>query len=396
MSRKRLGATTHHGKRVAALAGAMGLRLGMNGRELSAVTSCALMHDNALTEMILAERKGGNAGEAWRLHCESGQRNMEALIPASDISGHILYHHEFANGSGPFGKKEGEFPLGAELIGIADSIDAAHPLQNLPESELDGLLGPVSENKQGLYTKRSAEALVAVFDKNMLSLLRDDRIAETAERFIPAWEVDMEDEPIFNLAGFVTRIIDYKSEFTHRHSVQIANKAWLMGGYYQYAYEEKTKLYLAAALHDLGKLAIPVTILEKPGKLTRDEYKIIMGHAAKTRELLEGITGFEDIWKWASNHHEKLDGSGYPFGKTAEALDFNSRLMACIDIYQAVSEARPYHPPRSHEDTMPVLYRMSDEGLIDGYIASGLDKALAAYSLSDVPAPRCPLDTRHA
>ncbi|MDR0517489.1 MAG: hypothetical protein LBH25_10650, partial [Fibromonadaceae bacterium] len=75
----------------------------------------------------------------------------------------------------------------------------------------------------------------------------------------------------------------------------------------------------------------------------------------------------------------KLNGSGYPFGKKAEELDFNSRLMTCLDIYQAVSEDRPYHSGRSHENTMQILYKMASNGEIDESIAKDMDIAFAHY-----------------
>jgi HD-GYP domain-containing protein (c-di-GMP phosphodiesterase class II) len=189
----------------------------------------------------------------------------------------------------------------------------------------------------------------------------------------------MEDHVIINFADFAIRIIDYKSNFTRKHTSGIAEKAWFLGGHYGYDATERTQLYLAAALHDLGKLAIPSEILEKPGKLDNDEFNIIKSHVYLTWELLKDIEGFEKVCDWASNHHEKLDGSGYCFGKKAEDLDFNSRLLACIDIYQAVSESRPYHPPRSHKDTMEILYRMAAEGYVDDKIVREMDQVLPAF-----------------
>ena len=192
---------------------------------------------------------------------------------------------------------------------------------------------------------------------------------------------------MLNLAGFVTTIIDYKSAFTQRHSRQIANKAWLMARYYKCDQLECSKLFLAAALHDLGKLYIPSSILEKPGKLDEAEYAVIKSHVTYTCDLLAHIEGFEDVHRWAGFHHEKLDGSGYPFGKRGAELDFNARLLACIDIYQALSEERPYHARRNHEDTMCILYDMAHKGHIDKDIAADIDTALAAYSLLDVGSP---------
>jgi HD-GYP domain-containing protein (c-di-GMP phosphodiesterase class II) len=140
---------------------------------------------------------------------------------------------------------------------------------------------------------------------------------------------------------------------------------------------QRRELYLAAALHDLGKLATPVAILEKPNILNDAEMSKIKEHVRITWELLKDIEGFGPICTWASSHHEKLDGSGYPFGKKADELDFNSRLMACIDIYQAVSEERPYHPRRDHRATMEILRQMANNGKIDGVIVTDMDAALS-------------------
>ncbi|GLC29148.1 HD-GYP domain-containing protein [Clostridium omnivorum] len=92
-----------------------------------------------------------------------------------------------------------------------------------------------------------------------------------------------------------------------------------------------------------------------------------------TRQALQEISGFEDITEWASNHHEKLNGQGYPFGKTAEALDFNSRLIACLDIYEALTEERPYRRALSHRSAMDILNKMKEEGFIDSKITQDID-----------------------
>jgi HD-GYP domain-containing protein (c-di-GMP phosphodiesterase class II) len=150
---------------------------------------------------------------------------------------------------------------------------------------------------------------------------------------------------------------------------------------------QRAKAFLAASLHDIGKLATPNVILDKPDKLTTGEFDIIKAHAKGTYDRLHTITGFEEICAWASNHHEKLDGTGYWFGKNADDLDFISRLLACTDIYQAVSEERPYHPQRSHADTMPILRSMAEKGQIDSAITKDFDEVMAEYSERDVPPP---------
>jgi HD-GYP domain-containing protein (c-di-GMP phosphodiesterase class II) len=382
-----LGASTNHGKRVAVLCAAMGRSLGMGQNEITGLTISALLHDNALTEYILAERMGHYHDPAMKLHCEYGQRNVNTLRFDADVKDYIQYHHEWADGSGPFGKKQGQVPLGAELICIADSVDVGNHLQRIEPEDLSCIRNVIAESTRTHYSKQAADAMLEILDWPLIVSLKDNAIRETAAAAVPSWVVDIEEQTSFGLACFVTRIIDYKSIFTRRHSNQIANKAWIMGDYYGYGSVERAELYLAAALHDIGKLATPVEILEKPGKLTTEEFSVIKEHVRITWELLKDIEGFGLICDWASNHHEKLDGSGYPFGKKAEELDFNSRLMACIDIYQAVSEERPYHPGRNHKDTMAVLNDMADKKTIDGGIVKGLDTALAEFDGRDVPSP---------
>jgi len=217
--------------------------------------------------------------------------------------------------------------------------------------------------------------------------LRDENIGETMSQHMPAWLVNVESDALMSLAGLISKIIDYKSVFTRKHTVQIANRAWLMGGYYDFDPIKRAKVYLAASLHDIGKLGTPNEILDKPGKLTPEEFDIIKSHIKGTYDILCGITGFEEICRWASSHHEKLDGTGYWFGKGADELDFVDRLLACTDIYQAVCEERPYHAGRSHEETMPILWSMAEKGFIDNEIVKDFDKVMAEYSNKDVPAP---------
>ena len=366
-----LGASTHHGKRIAVLSAAMGRKLGMDEQQLSALVTCALFHDSALTEYILAEKEGYNP--AMKMHCEAGQRNAEDVLYNVPIEGFVLYHHEQADGKGTFGKKEGEFPKEAAIIAIADKLDVVHHFQRVKPDYLSEIRKEIKDEIGKQFTHEAAEAMLSVLTKEILASLQDERIDATAQETIPLWTVDAGDTAVFRLAALSARIIDYKSILTKRHSEEIAMRAFLMGKYYGYDNDQQMELYLAAAFHDIGKLAIPMAILEKPGRLNDVEFAIMKEHVWTTHEILKDIQGFEYICSTASNHHEKLDGSGYPFGKKGGSLDFNSRLIACIDIYQALCEARPYHNKRNHEQTISMLYEMAEKGFIDGAIVKDLD-----------------------
>jgi HD-GYP domain-containing protein (c-di-GMP phosphodiesterase class II) len=382
-----LGASTNHGKRIAVLCAKMGKALQKNQEEITALAVCAMLHDNALTEYILSEQIGGHRDPAMKKHCEFGQRNVDALHFKTNVKDFILYHHERADGNGPFGIREGEGPLEAEIITIADSIDAAHHLQRLEPEELPAIREIIVKESGKRYSRKAAEVMLEVLDWPTVISLNDRVVKQTAAAVLSPWTVDIQTDTIFGLANFIAKIIDYKSVFTQKHSTQIANKAWFMGKHYKYGPQELAEVYLAASLHDLGKLAVPSDILEKPGKLTTEEFDIIKDHVRLTWELLSDIEGFETICRWACNHHEKLDGTGYPFGRKADELDFNSRLLANLDLYQAISEERPYHPGRNHADTMKILYDMAGTGKIDGDIVNDLNKVLAPYDGKDMPPP---------
>jgi len=375
------GASEYHSLRVASLCARMGKYEGSEDDSLLALLTCALFHDNALTEYALEGYQETNL----RPHCEYGQRNVEWLPFAKNVDGYILHHHSCENGKGPFGARE--FPHEAALIGAADISDFTYHMQRVPPGELGLLRDKIAARIGTFSTKRAVEALLDVLNSETLESLRDENINATVRQLFPSWKARMEDESVLRLSRFISFIIDCKSIYTRKHSEQIANRAWLMGNYYGYTRAENIQLFLAASLHDIGKIATPSAVLEKPGKLDKDEYRIVMEHVRHTYDWLVEVDGLGKICPWASEHHEKLDGTGYPFGKRDTELDLNSRLLACIDIYQAVCEERPYHAARSHADTMPILYNMSENGFIDGKIVNDLDEVMAEYSMHDLPPP---------
>ena len=380
-----LGATDNHSLRAAALCAKMGRREGAGNDALTALFTCALFHDNALTEYTLGQRESGYREVNLRPHCDYGQRNIEWLPFAADVGGYILHHHSCEDGTGPYGVKE--FPHGAALIGVADRVDVVNRLQRVPPGELGKVRDRIYADIGTFATRRAVETLLEILDAETLESLRDENIHATVRDLVPPWKAQVEDESVLGLARFIAYIIDCKSKYTRKHTDQIANRAWYMGGRYGYSRAEKNQLYLAAALHDIGKIGTPSEVLEKPGKLDKDEYRVIMDHVSNTLDWLGEVEGLGNVRLWASQHHEKLDGTGYPKGRRDAELDFNSRLLTCIDIYQAVCEERPYHAARSHGETMPILYDMAGKGFIDSRIVKDLDEAMAGFSLRDLPPP---------
>ena len=387
IEKEQLGASENHSLRVAVLCANMGRRLGYDDDTLSAIAVCGLFHDSALTEYHLSQKMDAAREQNMLLHLQKGQEYVSWLPFKANVENFVLYHHERGDGKGPLGKSEDEIPVESAIIAAADAVDATHHLQRVSVDELPALRDKIASRANQYSTNAAMQILLDILDEDLLESMRDENIVQVLERELPKWELDMRDSRVINIGEFIGRVIDYKSIFTHIHTSQIANRAWLMSGYYDYELEERHALFLAASLHDIGKIATPTEILEKPGKLDDDEFYIIKQHVKSTLDWLDEMPDFELIKNWASNHHEKLGGFGYSRGLNGDALDFNSRLMACIDIYQAVCEPRPYHGARTHEETMSILYDMSSKGQIDAQITKDLDKAMAAYSMKGLPSP---------
>lgn len=128
--------------------------------------------------------------------------------------------------------------------------------------------------------------------------------------------------------------------------------------------EECTLAFAGGLLHDIGKLKIPNEILEKPGKLTDEEFNVMKEHAYYSWILLKDVTGFEQIAPWAALHHEKLNGAGYPLHLSSNELSLGSRIMTVADIFSAITEDRPYRKSMEKEKVIAVLNGDAQRGLI--------------------------------
>lgn len=168
-------------------------------------------------------------------------------------------------------------------------------------------------------------------------------------------------------------LIDLRSRFTATHSSGVATAAAELACLMGAPTEEIEAMRIAGNLHDLGKMAIPNSLLEKPASLSRDEYATMRQHAYASYSVLSGIEGLRQIAEWAALHHEKLDGSGYPLHWGTKQLSQGSRLMAVADIFTALAEDRPYRKGLPREEVMAILHGASRNGRLDPGIVDVVD-----------------------
>lgn len=158
-------------------------------------------------------------------------------------------------------------------------------------------------------------------------------------------------------------IVDAKSSFTAAHSSRVTEVAVELGMMYGFDQERLRTLRRAALLHDIGKLGIPNSILEKPGKLDDEEFARIKLHPQFSYEILRPIRAFERVAEIAAAHHERLDGRGYWRGLGAEQLDLDMRILAVADVFDALSAERPYRGAMPLPEVFAILEREASTGL---------------------------------
>lgn len=336
------GLLDHH-LRVAYLSLVLGQAAGLSEAELFQLFKTAIIHDaGAVTwaeKGIL--RKFEIEGDARWEHCRRGfefANTVQDLAPSAES---ILVHHDRWAGGNPSGFEKSSIPLNGRIIHLVDRID----ILIQPHA-------PILQQSQHVLNQVQAKAgqefdpdLVDLFSELQSESLWLDLGAPWLKERLLAILPSVSQPSIVGLvdiAQLFARVVDAKSRFTYRHSRGVASCARILGRELGCSRSECKFLEAAGLLHDLGKVTVPETILEKKGKLTSTEYSLIKQHAYYTYWLLQPATGDSPLVEWAAYHHERLDGNGYPFQKRAADLSLGARIVAVADVFTALREDRPY------------------------------------------------------
>lgn len=365
----RIGLLQHH-ERVALLALHIGKEAGLEESELSLLFKAAIVHDaGAVTWAEKASLHDIDIKYPWP-HCQKGCDFISRVSFLKEIAPIVLYHHDAWAGGNPSGLAKDLIPLPSRIIHLADRI-AVLINDRLP------ILQQVDLISEHLYKYANS-----LFDPDLLALVANlakresfwlDLVSPLIGQHILK-EVSFVKEKVAlhnlsELAGFYARIVDAKSPFTHRHSMGVALVSRSLAELAGLGPQETSLIYTAGLLHDLGKLSVPEEIIEKPGPLTRDEYKIMKQHTYYTFWALKPLFPTLPLAEWAAYHHERLDGEGYPFRKKGQDLDMGARILAVADIFTALREERPYRSSLSWTETERIICNQVRGGALDGEIA---------------------------
>ncbi len=361
----------NHSKKTALASLYIANKLDYDDTRLKNLYIAACSHDIGAVEAFTESHQDSNFIYE---HSEFGSSIIKKLPLDSSISRFIKFHHENWDGSGPNGLQGSDIPEESQIIHISDLFELVFNAEKPYWVQRDHIIDWI-KSKQGKFF---SPHIVDVFmeackpERFWLDMENISTSSDVLTRMHPPIQAPMSLSIIKDIAVVFAAIIDKKSAFTHEHSIGLSNYAFLFSKYYGFDEDTTIKMKIAALLHDIGKLSIHNHILDKPGKLSVEEFNIIKSHTYYTKLILGKIGGMEDIAIWAANHHETLRGTGYPESISADQLCQKSRIMAVCDIYQALTEARPYRDSMSKEKALSIINSMVEAGNIDASVVTAL------------------------
>ena len=167
-----------------------------------------------------------------------------------------------------------------------------------------------------------------------------------------------------------------KDDYTEEHTRRVALSAVQVGEELGLSAGRLRALATGALVHDIGKLSIPDAVLQKPGPLTDDEFEIVRCHPEWGERMLVDLGFTEDVRQLVRDHHERLDGSGYPHGATGSLISFDARILAVCDVYDALISRRVYRDAWPHERAVALLREESGTSF-DPKCVAALERVLS-------------------
>lgn len=302
-------------------------------------------------------------------HSIAGAVIISSSKKLQDVSKLVEYHHT------PWEELEGRNKVYqiSNIINLADFIDV-HTRRDRPARHQIPILIELCRKHAGtMFNPDYVEALRESESKrNYYHRLHSAR-TEKSLTLSTQFDSDILDaEGVLDFTGLFAKVIDFRSRFTATHSQGVAITSSVLGRWLGFNDVEQILFQTAGRLHDIGKLAVPAALLEKNGRLTKEEFSIIQRHATYTEHILSGIPGLEVIRDWACQHHERLDGTGYPRGIAGKDISLGSRILQVADVFTAITEDRPYRRGMDFDETTRVLRQLGDSNKLDPIVVEVL------------------------
>ncbi|MDD2533915.1 MAG: HD domain-containing protein [Eubacteriales bacterium] len=370
------GIASHH-RRTAIIARYIGRAMHLSTRDDQTLVYSALLHDIGAAADWYEKHYIVHATDNDKIfhHAENGYTILKNSPQLGHLALPIRYHHDRFCGGNPSGLIGKDIPLMSRIIHLSDRIEVL--IDNSKHIFLQ---------RERIYDQiiRTAELfdpdLVAVFKEvgarevfwlDVVTLNNENRFFSDL-KFWDKYAFELED--LIHVANVFSSVVDSTSHFTAAHSQNVARVAQKLALIRGFSADEASQFYLTGLVHDIGKLAVPNDILNKPGPLSETEREIIKQHPYYSQRILEKVEGFEQIAHWIGTHHETLDGSGYPFQLKAHEIELGSRILAVADIFSALVEDRPYRESMLPLKAIEIMKDLAIKNKIDSKLVDDVDK----------------------
>jgi HD-GYP domain-containing protein (c-di-GMP phosphodiesterase class II) len=307
-------------------------------------------------------------------HARAGYVLLREFKPFERIAGAVLHHHLlWRNGQGA---QANGSPVqeASHLVHLADRTAVLFRRDQPVLAQIPGIRTSIRERSGNWFVPAYVDALLRLCDRDYIWMeISSGAMEDSLRRSLGMETIDTDMSEFVGFSRLLCRIIDFKSEFTATHSSGVAAVGRSLASLIGFSRQECQMFEIAAYLHDLGKLAVPSEILEKPDRLTQAEWGVMRTHAYYTYQILNPIEALNLVASWSSLHQERLDGSGYPFHVGEDDLPLGARVMAVADVFTGLTENRPYRKGMTREEAMGVLHGMAAKKELDARLVSLLE-----------------------
>ena len=325
------------------------------------VATGAPLLERARTLIRVAGQQKIESRELVKIRCERGASIARRIGFSEPVAEAIHSLDEHWNGGGhPEGRRGEEIPLFSRIMNLSQTLEVFRAERG-EEAAME-----VARERGGRWFDpelvRAAAAMVK--DGRLFTGLDQERAIEAIHILEPEEHRMVADEAtIENICQAFAEITDNKSPFTYRHSNGVAEAAVGISRQLSFSKEDTTFMRRAALVHDIGKLSVPNSVLEKPDELDDAEWEVIKRHPFYSQEILRRIPGFEALSEVAGAHHEKLDGSGYYNGRKAEQLSLEMRILTVADMFDALAARRPYREGLAIEKVFDIMKKNAPQAI---------------------------------
>lgn len=361
----------NHHMQVAYLGFRIAEAMNLDPRERDTIVIAGALHDIgafSLTErMDLLQFEDESPG----VHARAGHFLLTQFAPLAEAADIIRFHHmPWRDGQG-MQCKGLPVPFGAHILHAADRIAVRLCKEGPVLGRVDGVCADMARSSGTVFAPEIVDAVLRLARRDFIWLeATSDWIESILRKHTTLAKQEYGIDDLEDLSCLLCRIIDFKSEFTATHTQGVSACAVQLAKWVGFSEENQRLIRIAANLHDLGKLAIPKEILEKPSSFTEEEWQIMRTHVYYTYRILEPLDALDTISSWGALHQERLDGSGYPFSLEAEELPVGSRIMAVADVFTAITEDRPYRAGMSKTAALEVMEGMAHRQELDPAFSS--------------------------